>query len=89
MFGNRGHHAIRKILRCTVVVLFSLLGTIVRGGAADEPYKVHIDALREVIEKCKDYGMSLEEIAQSLGTVGLREALTDWAFIGGIAAPFV
>ena len=50
---------------------------------------MHIDALREVIKKCKDYGMSLEEIAQSLGTVGLREALTDWAFIGGIAAPFV
>jgi len=59
------------------------------GAAADEPYKVHIDALREVIKKCKDYGMSLEEIAQSLGTIGLREALTDWAFIGGIAAPFV
>ena len=89
MFGNRGHYAIRKILRCTVVLIFSLLGTIVRSGAADEPYKVHIDALREVIKKCKDYGMSLEEIAQSLGTVGLREALTDWAFIGGIAAPFV
>jgi lipid-A-disaccharide synthase-like uncharacterized protein len=28
----------------------------------------------------------LEEIAQSLGTVGLREALTDWHFIGDIAA---
>jgi hypothetical protein len=30
--------------------------------------------------------MWLEEIAQSLGTVGLRGALTDWDFIGGIAA---
>jgi hypothetical protein len=30
--------------------------------------------------------MSLEEIAQSLGTVGLRGALTDWHFIGDIAA---
>jgi len=30
--------------------------------------------------------MMLEEIAQSLGTVGLREALTDWRFIGDIAA---
>lgn len=30
--------------------------------------------------------MMLEEIAQSLGTVGLREALTDWHFIGDIAA---
>ena len=30
--------------------------------------------------------MLLEEIAQSLGTVGLREALTDWHFIGDIAA---
>jgi lipid-A-disaccharide synthase-like uncharacterized protein len=30
--------------------------------------------------------MLLEEIAQSLGTVGLREALADWHFIGRIAA---
>ena len=30
--------------------------------------------------------MSLEEIAQALGTVGLRGALTDWDFMGGIAA---
>jgi lipid-A-disaccharide synthase-like uncharacterized protein len=30
--------------------------------------------------------MSLEEIAQSLGTAGLRGALTDWHFIGDIAA---
>ena len=67
-----------KSVRCTVVVVFGLLvGTIISADAADGPYKVHIDALREVIEKCKDYGMSHEEIAQSLGTVGLREALTD------------
>jgi hypothetical protein len=30
--------------------------------------------------------MLLEEIAQSLGTAGLRGALTDWHFIGDIAA---
>jgi hypothetical protein len=29
--------------------------------------------------------MLLEEIAQSLGTAGLRGTLTDWHFIGDIA----
>jgi hypothetical protein len=33
--------------------------------------------------------MMLEEIAQSLGTVGLRGALEDWGFIASIAAILV
>ena len=41
---------------------------------------------RAVVLSRFEIWMLLEEIAQSLGTVGLREALTDWHFIGDIAA---
>ena len=50
-------------------MIFSLLvGTIIRGRAADEPYKAQIDALRKAMEKYKDYKVAVPCLY--LSTVG-------------------
>jgi hypothetical protein len=58
-----------KSVRCTVVVIFGLLvGTIISGGAADEPYKAQVDALGKAMEKYKDYKVAVRDLY--LSTVG-------------------
>ena len=58
-----------KSFRCPVIVIFGLLvGTIIGAGAADEPYKAQVDALREAMEKYKDYKVAVRDLY--LSTVG-------------------
>jgi hypothetical protein len=50
-------------------VIFGLLvGTIIGAGAADEPYKAQVDALRKAMEKYKDYKVAVRDLY--LSTVG-------------------
>jgi hypothetical protein len=58
-----------KCVCSTIVVILGLLvGTIVSAGAADEPYKAQIDALRKAMEKYKDYKVAVRDLY--LSTVG-------------------